>query len=656
MLVANEISKNQYVGDGSATEFAYTFPILDSTHIEVYRQLPTETALDAKLVPAEEYTVEGAGVESGGKVVFKTAPSSGTKLSILRNVPITQLYQYQELDSFPAESHENALAKLTMICQGLDERLDRAIVVSPTDTITPDELRNSIFEASEDAVNSAAAAKDSETAAAESESNAASSASAAASSANAAASSESGAASSASAAATSASAAAASAQNAAESENNAANSAAAILELKIEVSTLSPGEQATGEYDPETGILHLSIPKGDSGASAIATPTSLGSVMPQTGNDDGLELGTDGKLRVRKASVSQRGSVLASITAAANTVPQAGEDGTLDASWRLSGLPLGYIYAWPYSTPMDGSIQINGQLLNRALYADLFTYAKSHGQVISEAEWQEKASQQGGYCNFYSEGDGSTTFRAPKFAPYQKLTMVSADAGKYYEAGLPNITGSFYVQAHGGNDTQPHFFVNSSGALYSTDGTQNAYTASGGSSPLHKESLVNLDASRSSSIYNDSTTVQPESHDWIICAVAFGTATNVGSVDVANVMAAVGQVQSEVEEVKNGLEEIKISGKKVTKKGTRTTNGNWSITGLTVGMPLYILVNKVSSTGLDYGIISGADGNKTDGGGAHFQLGNHTNYAAGGTIVTIPTSTTVVVKINSLDCELVAYQ
>lgn len=312
MLVSNEISKNQYVGDSSATEFAYTFPILDATHIEVYRQLPTETALETKLVPAEEYTVEGAGAESGGKVVFKVAPSSGTKLSILRNVPITQLYQYQELDSFPAESHENALAKLTMICQGMDERLDRAIVVSPTDTVTPDELRNGIFEASEDAIDSAAAAASSESNAANSAAAAASSESAAANSESAAANSAAAAANSETAAANSESNAASSASAAAASETAAANSAASILELQIEVSTLNPGQPASGNYDPETGVLHLSIPKGDSGDAAIATPTSLGSVMPQTGDGDGLELETDGKLRVRVASATQRGGVILS--------------------------------------------------------------------------------------------------------------------------------------------------------------------------------------------------------------------------------------------------------------------------------------------------------------------------------------------------------
>ena len=294
MLVSNEISKNQYVGDGSATEFAYTFPILDSTHIEVYRQLSTETALEAKLVPAEEYTVEGAGVESGGKVVFKTAPSSGTKLSILRNVPITQLYQYQELDSFPAESHENALAKLTMICQSMDERLDRAIVVSPTDTITPDELRNGIFEASEDAVDSAAAAANSETAAAASETAAAASETAAAASETAAASSAAAAAANETAAASCAAAAANSASAAAASETAAANSAASILELEIEVATLNPGQPASGNYDPITGILHLGIPKGDSGDAAIATPTSPGSVKI----GPGITIAPDGTISI----------------------------------------------------------------------------------------------------------------------------------------------------------------------------------------------------------------------------------------------------------------------------------------------------------------------------------------------------------------------
>ena len=68
-------------------------------------------------------------------------------------------------------------------------------------------------------------------------------------------------------------------------------------------------------------------------ASTPATSTSLGPVIPQTGDEDGLELGENGSLRVREATTTQRGGVLASTTAAANTVPQAKEDGVLDDSW-----------------------------------------------------------------------------------------------------------------------------------------------------------------------------------------------------------------------------------------------------------------------------------------------------------------------------------
>lgn len=87
-------------------------------------------------------------------------------------------------------------------------------------------------------------------------------------------------------------------------------------------------------------FIDLRGPQGESATVPVATSAVAGKVMPQTGHEDGLELETDGKLRVRKASASQRGCVLASVTAAANAVPQAGEDGTLDESWTATCLQL----------------------------------------------------------------------------------------------------------------------------------------------------------------------------------------------------------------------------------------------------------------------------------------------------------------------------
>ena len=291
----------------------------------------------------------------------------------------------------------------------------------------------------------------------------------------------------------------------------------------------------------EPGPLRLQL--------TVSTPDTLGGVKVQTGPEDGLELETDGKLRVRKASATQRGSVLASTTAAANTVPQAGADGTLDASWVPTGLPLGHIFAWPFSTAPDGCIILNGSTYDRTLYADFFAYIKSKGWTKTETEWQAIAQANNGFCPWYSEGDGSTNFRTPKFAPYMKLAITAANTGKYYEAGLPDFTIVSKSSVQTNDSTAPTgTHLKSSDNKYGIQSEINAYgyTSPAGiildASVLPKGTTFGPDTA----IYGGSNTVQPESHDWIICAVAFGTATNVGSVDVANVMSAVNQVQAEV--------------------------------------------------------------------------------------------------------------
>lgn len=152
MLVDNSVYKNTYVGNGAAVAFPISFPFLDNTHVKVVR---STDGINDEVVPATEYTVTGAGNEAGGTCTFKVAPSQGVKIAITRNVPITQLYEYEELDNFPAKSHENALAKLTMICQMLAEEINRAITVEPTSPITPEELLQNIFGIKSDAAESA---------------------------------------------------------------------------------------------------------------------------------------------------------------------------------------------------------------------------------------------------------------------------------------------------------------------------------------------------------------------------------------------------------------------------------------------------------------------------------------------------------------------
>lgn len=73
-------------------------------------------------------------------------------------------------------------------------------------------------------------------------------------------------------------------------------------------------------------------------AVKIATTKEAGIVKPQTGNNDGFELGDDGTLRVRQATGTQRGSVLVSETSKAGAVPIAGTDGKIGNDWVSSML------------------------------------------------------------------------------------------------------------------------------------------------------------------------------------------------------------------------------------------------------------------------------------------------------------------------------
>lgn len=197
--------------------------------------------------------------------------------------------------------------------------------------------------------------------------------------------------------------------------------------------------------------------------------------------------------------------------------------------------PLGFHYLHPYGTVPADSIICNGATYSRALYKDFFDYITTQGWVKTEAEWQEISTRDNGFCPFYSSGDGSTNFRTPKFAPYPQIAITSGDVGNYHKAELPNIEGE-----HSGTP----WISKSSGAfkVLSKKDTIPDGQSSG-------TNCVSFDASLYNPIYGGSDTVQPESNEWVMCVVAYGIATNVGSVDIQNVMSAVNAVQTSLENI-----------------------------------------------------------------------------------------------------------
>ena len=229
------------------------------------------------------------------------------------------------------------------------------------------------------------------------------------------------------------------------------------------------------------------------------------------------------------------------------TIPTKTSQLTNDSGFLISSdikptLPMGHLFAWPYQTPPDGAIQCNGTTYNRELYKDFFDYATSKGWVKTENEWQSIASANGGYCPYYSQGDNSTTFRTPKFAPFMQVAIASGDVGKYHMAGLPNIKGRSDL---GGIYSHVDF----NGAILTERNVGDASGATHVNAGGDQRVKITFSASNSNSIYGRSSTVQPESHNWMICVVVAGQATNIGSVDVGNVMSAVAQVQASVSAV-----------------------------------------------------------------------------------------------------------
>lgn len=122
----------------------------------------------------------------------------------------------------------------------------------------------------------------------------------------------------------------------------------------------------------------------------------------------------------------------------------------------------------------DNEIWLEGATVSRTTYSNLF-------QV---------------YGTTYGIGDGSTTFTLPDC---RNRVLWGATNFGYIAAGLPNITGSFFVNKSDVVDVQGAFKAN-----YPGGGNAANYISGAPSN-------ISLDASRSSSIYGASDTVQPPS-------------------------------------------------------------------------------------------------------------------------------------------------
>ena len=129
MTVSATKSRWEYTGDGSTTVFAYTNKIFADAELEVRSDGTLQTL-------TTNYTVSGAGVETGGNVTYVTAPGDGVKVVITRVVADTQVTVYPAGGSLPSGVIGNDIDRRTIVSQQQAEEIDRAIKLAVTSTKT----------------------------------------------------------------------------------------------------------------------------------------------------------------------------------------------------------------------------------------------------------------------------------------------------------------------------------------------------------------------------------------------------------------------------------------------------------------------------------------------------------------------------------------
>ena len=156
-----------------------------------------------------------------------------------------------------------------------------------------------------------------------------------------------------------------------------------------------------------------------------------------------------------------------------------------DQDWVMdhlsSAIPPGAVMFFAQGSLPDGWLICNGANVSRTTYANLFAAIGTK----------------------YGSGNGSTTFTLPNLnAKFVEGTTTTSSVGQTVSAGLPNITGEI------GYDNNVRHLV---GAFYAASGSLEGNASGNGGQ------VAGFDASRVSSVYGASSTVQPPAVKLLPC-------------------------------------------------------------------------------------------------------------------------------------------
>ena len=110
----------QYTAAAAQTDFDYAFPIFAGADLTVDVDGVTKTL-------TTDYTVSGAGNDTGGTVTFVTAPGDGAVVTIYRDIAIARSTDIQQNGPLSSTTWNDEQDKVFLILQELENKIGRAV-------------------------------------------------------------------------------------------------------------------------------------------------------------------------------------------------------------------------------------------------------------------------------------------------------------------------------------------------------------------------------------------------------------------------------------------------------------------------------------------------------------------------------------------------
>ena len=238
-------------------------------------------------------------------------------------------------------------------------------------------------------------------------------------------------------------------------------------------------------------------------------------------------------------------------------------DGEKFVNFNISNgieLPVGFEYYVPYSELDSGQLIRDGKIVSRSVYKDLWDFVQKHPSLLlTEEQWQaELSANEGIVNNYYSSGDGSTTFRLPKAGVIELPVITAENINKFSTDSFKSHNHENITEPISGKILNPIYWnsTDNGGILNNANiGSQNSGNLAPYFAPLSGTNITNVGG----------TETKPKTITKLAVVQAFGRVINTGTLDINDLVNDVNNlIQSNHIKTYTDLSQIGIT------KGTET--------------------------------------------------------------------------------------